>query len=93
MSKGVEEQRLAEHHEAKADGLERQLDHTVFSDDDDAIPALEARIALHEGQRDHMKRVNALYRKGDAVGLKGQFGLDLAELQQRVAKIGIDDPV
>ncbi len=88
MSKGVEEGKLAQHHEAKAGGLADQLDRSVFSDDADAIEQIEARIADHEAKRDRMKRVNALYKKGDAAGLE-TLGLNLEELRARVATVGL----
>ena len=87
MSKGVEEGKLAEHHEAKAGGLEGQLDRSVFSDDADAIEQLEARIAEHEATRDRMKRVNALYKKGDAAGLAA-LGLNLDSIKAKLAAAG-----
>jgi hypothetical protein len=79
---------VAAHHDAKAAGLERQLERSVFSDDDDAIEALKARIAEHEATRDRMKKINAIYRKGDATGL-AEMGLDLETLRARVAAEGL----
>lgn len=61
--RGLEEHRKAEHHADKADGLATQLERSVFSDDDDAIEQLEARIAEREAARDHGKRINAAWRK------------------------------
>ena len=87
MAKGCDEARLADHHRGKADGLERQLDTCVFSDDPDAIEAIEARVAENEAKRERMKRVNQLYRKGDAEGLAA-LGLDLEKLRAKVASIG-----
>lgn len=40
IDQGHEHAEMANHHEAKANGLERQLDRTVFSDDVDAIAQL-----------------------------------------------------
>jgi hypothetical protein len=64
MARGCAELDLAKHHESKADGLAAQLDRSVFSDDADAIEALQARIAGHQAQRDRMKAINAQVRKG-----------------------------
>lgn len=64
MRKGCEEQKLAEHHEQKAHGLENQLDRSIYSDDDNAIEALEARIAEREAERARIKAYNASCRKG-----------------------------
>lgn len=83
MGKGVELGRLAEHHDSKADGIERQLDHSVFSDDENAVEALEARAQSNEAKREQMKRVNVLYRKGDAAGLAA-LGLDLGQLRAKL---------
>ncbi|MFA6111628.1 MAG: hypothetical protein WDA75_22945 [Candidatus Latescibacterota bacterium] len=71
--------------DSRAAGIAHQLDHSVFSDDDNAIEALEARIAEREAQRDRMKRVNSLFRKGDATGLAA-LGLNLETLRAEVAK-------
>ena len=83
MSKGVELGNLAEHHDSKADGIEHQLDRSVFSDDENAVEALEARTLANEAKREQMKRANALYRKGDAAGLAA-IGLNLEQLRERL---------
>jgi len=85
MSKGVELADLANHHRSAASGLAHALDRSVFSDDDDAIEALEARIAENEKKRDRKKEVNRLFKQGDATGL-ATLGLDLATL--RAALVG-----
>lgn len=77
---------VAAHHRAKADGLERQLDRTVFSDDENATEALEARAVANEAKRDRMKLINKLYRKGDAAGLAA-IGVDLERLRATVAEL------
>ncbi len=87
MDRGVESQRMAARHVSVAGNLQHALDRSVFSDDPDAVEALEARIAELEAKRDLMKRVNALYRKGDAAGL-AELGLDLERLRARVAAVG-----
>lgn len=78
---------LAKHHESKADGLETQLDRAIFSDDQNAIEALQERIAENEAKRERMKKVNALYRKGDAAGL-ALLGVDLEQLKAKLAAAG-----
>jgi hypothetical protein len=78
---------MAAHHEAKADGLERQLDRSIYSDDADAIPALEARIAELERERARMVAVNKAYRKGDRVALDC-LGLDLERLRATLSEPG-----
>lgn len=63
MNKAVELTNLAAHHEAKASGIAAQLERSVFSDDTNAIEALEARIAERERECAHRKTVNAAFRK------------------------------
>lgn len=63
MAKGCEEHALARHHAGKADGLERQLRTSIYSDDPDAVEALEAKIAKLEAQGEALKAVNIAYRK------------------------------
>lgn len=87
MGKAVEMSNMAEHHAAKADGIERALDNSIFSDDSDAVEALEKRIAEREAERERMKLVNKLYKKGDAEGLKA-LGLDLESLRTKLAAAG-----
>jgi hypothetical protein len=64
MRKAVEESKLAAHHTEKAAGLEAQLETCIYSDDPDALEALEARIAELEAQRTRWKTENAAFRKG-----------------------------
>lgn len=85
--KGFEHAEMAAHHESKAAGLAAQLDRSVFSDDVDAIVQLEARIAEHEAQRERMKTVNRLWKKGDAAGLAA-LGVDLDALRRRLVEAG-----
>ena len=74
---------VADHHEQKAAGLEDQLDRSIFSDDSNAIEALEIRIKNNETKREHMKEINRLYRKGDAASLAG-YGLNLEQLREKL---------
>jgi len=76
MRAGCELASMAEHHEEKAAGLERQLDRSIFSDDENAIAALEERIAEREAKRDRMKAINAAHKKF----LKNPASLDTAPL-------------
>jgi hypothetical protein len=85
--RAMESLAVAGHHREKAAGLERQLDRSIFSDDENAIGALETRIAKHEADRARMKEVNRLYRKGDATGLAA-LGLDIVQLGVSLAKLG-----
>ena len=61
--KAHEHSQMAGHHRSKAAGLQHQLDRTIFSDDADAIDALEAKIAKMEAKRDSMKAANRIIRR------------------------------
>jgi hypothetical protein len=54
---------MAERHEAKAAGTERMLEHTVFSDDANAVEALQAKIATMRATVERMKAANKIVRK------------------------------
>ena len=47
---------------SRAAGIQNQLDRSVFSDDSNAIEALQARIAKNEAIRDRMKAINSVVR-------------------------------
>jgi len=86
MKKSFEETEKAEHHHEKANGLARQLDHSIYSDDNDAIEALEARIAENEAKAEENKKINSAWRKSGADGLRS-LGLSetvIAELAKRI---------
>jgi len=84
MAKACESQDMAAKHRSVADGIERQLDSSIYSDDHNAIEALTQRIAERETKRDNMKLANKLFKKGDTAGLAA-IGLDF----ERV-KAGVD---
>lgn len=88
MSKGCEENRLAKHHAAKADGMDRALERSVFADDPDAAKRLQARIASKERLADLYAKVNRAWRKhgkdrdalvADLAETEGIEGVDVAE--------------
>lgn len=64
VTRGVTDNRMAEHHANKAQGIARQLDESVFSDDADAIERLRERITTREAERNRIKAFNASCRKG-----------------------------
>jgi len=70
MIKCGEETKKAEYHQEMANGLARQLKKTIFSDDLDAIEALEARIAKNEAKAEENKKINSAWRKHGADGLR-----------------------
>lgn len=63
LSKGVAETRLADDHQAKAAGLSGQLERAIFSDDSNAVEALEARIATNEATAKRYAEINRAWRK------------------------------
>lgn len=63
MDRAVENESMADHHRSKAAGLESMLGKTIFSDDLDAVEALEARIAGHEAERTRNNTINKIIRK------------------------------
>jgi hypothetical protein len=87
MGAAVERSKMAEHHTARAAGIEVALETSIFSDDPDAIEAIEARIAENEAKRERMKLINKLYKKSDSEGLKA-LGLDLEALKAKLAAAG-----
>ncbi len=87
MRAGVDAEKMAAHHESKAEGLEGQLAGSIYSDDPDAIEALQAKIAANEEKRDRMKLINKLYKKGDAAGLLA-IGADYEQLKAACEKAG-----
>lgn len=81
MDKGCEEYDKAKHHEAKAEGLARQLETTIFSDDPNAVEALQAKIAELERWQEQAKATNKI--------LRGK-GTDEEKAQQLVQQLGIN---
>ena len=63
MRRGIESQDMAEHHAGKAEGIARQLDGSIFSDDPDAVEALTAKIAKLEAEREKIKVTNKIIRR------------------------------
>lgn len=60
---GVDDLKMAEHHREKAAGLESTLD-AIFSDDEDAVEKLEAKIAELSAERERWKAYNKSCRSG-----------------------------
>jgi len=70
MSKACEHSDMAKHHASAADGIEHQLETSIFSDDPDAIEALEAKAAKLEAKAKQANAFNAAWRKA----MKGSAG-------------------
>lgn len=62
--KAWEHTKKAQDFKSRSEGISKQLDRSIYSDDPDAIEALEARIASLEAERDRIKAYNASCRKG-----------------------------
>jgi len=58
----IENHNMAEHHRDKAVGLQNQLDHSIFSDDPDAVERLEEKISEMESRQAFMTAVNKICR-------------------------------
>ena len=90
MSHAIERHNMAGHHASKANGLAQQLDRSIFSDDPDAIEALQAKVAALEAERDAMKKANAAtgkpplcnYRAPEVVALNKYHGTQDLRLRQ-----------
>lgn len=67
-NKAFEHTNKAADHAGKADGIARQLETSIFSDDADAIEQLTAKIANLTSERDRMKKINAAWRKAGKPG-------------------------
>ena len=81
MDKGCAEYRKAEYHESKARGLEAQLNRTIFSDDEDAVERLEAKIAEKEA-------LQSKYRNGNKI-IRGKLTAD--EKVAELVKLGFGE--
>jgi len=57
---GVDNLKMAKHHEEKAEGLKAYIDSVIFDDDPDAIEQVEARIAGLEKYHNFMLAVNKI---------------------------------
>ena len=87
IDRACEHVSMAATHESKAAGIQDQLDHSIYSDDEDAVGKIRERIAGLEAKRDKMKLVNALYKRGDVAGL-AVIGLDLDKIKAKLAAAG-----
>lgn len=62
MRRAIDADEKAKDHESKAAGLQMQLNHSIFSDDEDAIERLEEKIADLQKSQEAMKTVNKICR-------------------------------
>lgn len=91
MHKAVEESALAHHHISRASGLALQLEHSIFSDDANAIAALQARVAAREQEAERYAALNKAWRrsKGDVTDFAQIAGLTDGAAQT-IAKVIAD---
>lgn len=62
MRRAVENEQMAQYHKDKASGIKSKLNTTIFSDDENAVEALEAKIAKLEKERDLNNQINKIVR-------------------------------
>jgi hypothetical protein len=89
-SQAVEHSKMAEHHDARADNIDRQLGTSIFDDDPDAIERLRERIEAAEQSRERIKSYNASCRRGqpDPSLLNDEERSDL----RSIAQVGFAGP-
>jgi len=63
MRQACESSGMAEQHRSRADGIARQLDTSIYSDDADAVERLTEKRTELEERREWMKSANAYYKK------------------------------
>lgn len=86
IRQGAEAASMARHHDSKADGLEAQLESSIYSDDLDAVEALEMRIGELEAKAARWKAENAAFKKGDEA-FAAELGITLERAAELRAKI------
>lgn len=69
MRQGFEHLEKGNQMASRAAEIERQAEHAIYSDDDDAVERLRERIAGLEAERDRVKAINATIRKHGLAGL------------------------
>lgn len=87
MRRSVESSNMAKHHKSKADGIEWQLETSIFSDDPDAIEALEAKAAELDRLGNRDVAINKAWRKYAKVQQTGpnSYGLEIGCLPALLA--------
>lgn len=60
MDRSIESSNMAEYHREKAVGLSNYLERAIFGDDENAVEALEEKIAELNAIQDHMVAVNKI---------------------------------
>lgn len=75
MGRGVEHARKADDMRSRAEGIEAQLERSIYDDDPDAVERLEERLAALEAERERIKAYNASCRKAARTGGTGDLSL------------------
>jgi len=70
QKRGFEHSNMADHHESKADGIQNQLDHSIFSDDIDAVESIKVRITDREAETGRIVAYNKTARQAAKRGEK-----------------------
>ena len=83
MDAGVESAKIADLHASKAAGIREQLERSIFSDDPDAVEAIQARIAELEEKQEKMKAANKICRNTKTT--EEQKAESLRELFHRIS--------
>lgn len=86
MVKGVEHSHMATHHAQAADTIRKQLDRSIYRDDDDAIERLSEKIADLEEKQARRKAINTWLQKNSGVPRRKLPFTASAELEQKAAK-------
>lgn len=63
LGRAVESSDMAKHHGARAGGIEHQLETSIFSDDPDAVEALEAKARDLDADAERANAINKAWRK------------------------------
>ena len=64
MRKCIDNSDMANHHLEKAEGLQQQLDNTIFSDDPDSVERLQEKVNTLEKKRNRLKKIKKALTKG-----------------------------
>lgn len=89
MDAGCESAKIADLHASKAVGIQQQLDRCIFSDDPDAVEAIQARIAELEEKQEKMKAANKICRNTKTTEVEKSEAL--RELFHRISDESIRD--
>ena len=74
LRRTIEHRETADRHEEAAGALKRELERSIYSDDEDAVVRLESRIAEREATRARLKRANRRLRSALKAGASPSDG-------------------